>query len=299
MNKTLTFKVADHCFTLSLDERYASSPLLGRYMPFNVSCDNASDILFSVQLLDSMSYEITQTLFEDSPATDDGVVKVNVYETTEGLLYKIFMPSSTTPDALLHVVGERSSVVMNAESALFNQISAFNNAMILSFVTFTLPHNTLLLHASAVLRGGKAYLFIAKSGTGKSTHTSMWIKAFDDAELLNDDHPVVRVHASGEVLAYGSPWSGKTPCYRNLSAPLVAVSRIIRANHNKLTKLSILASYASLMTSSTSMQWSKSLSAAKVKALETLITNVKCYNLECLPNTEAAECCYAGIWGKR
>lgn len=66
-----------------------------------------------------------------------------------------------------------------------------------------------MLHSSAVVVDGRAYLFSADPGTGKSTHTQLWLHEFDGAYILNDDKPALRREADG-WFAYGTPWSGKT-----------------------------------------------------------------------------------------
>ncbi len=296
----MKFKIAEHIFSLSIPERYTD--MLSAYRPFECDgCDESheAEVLYCVEVVDNINYEVTKTLLEDVELSSEWMVRVNVYETTEGLLYNIIMPRSSVVNAQLHIVGMRAIVSLNDDSDNFYISSSFNNAMILSYITYTLPRNTLLLHASAILKDGRAHLFIGKSGTGKSTHSRMWQEAFEDAELLNDDHPVVRCHASGEVVAYGSPWSGKTPCYRNLSAPLAAIVRIKRADYNRLNRLTPIRGYASIMTSCSGVQWSPELSTAKARSLESIITAVGCYEMECLPNNDAARCCYESICAER
>ncbi len=289
----IKLKVADHLFTISMPDRDAY--MLKPYEPF-ISNDTSEE-LFSVELVERLDCVVTRTLIEDIEQLDDSMVRVNIYETTEGLLYNIIMPHSEEVSGSLHVVGRRAMVTLRDGDGVnrYQREIAFTNTMVLSYMTQTATHNTLLLHASAIMRGGRAYLFIGKSGTGKSTHTRMWQESFADAELLNDDHPVVRCFEGGEVIAYGSPWSGKTPCYRDLSAPLSAIVRIKRAEYNRLNRLSTIRGYASVMTSCSALQWSRAMSEAKAKSLEMLITNVSCCEMECLPNRDAAICCYESL----
>ena len=137
----------------------------------------------------------------------------------------------------------------------------------------------------------KAWLFLGKSGTGKSTHSRMWERALDDVILMNDDHPVIRINEKGEAFAYGSPWSGKTNCYKNIKAPLGGIIRIVRAQHNKAKRLSTIESYASLTTSCSGMTWEKQLADGRDRTLQGIITSVPCWIMECLPNEEAARVC--------
>ena len=94
-----------------------------------------------------------------------------------------------------------------------------------------LVRDAVSVHASCVSLEGRGYLFLGRSGTGKSTHARRWLEAFPGCHLLNDDNPVLRVE-DGTVTAYGTPWSGKTPCYRNEYAP---VAGIVRRNSPRRT----------------------------------------------------------------
>ena len=99
-------------------------------------------------------------------------------------------------------------------------------------------YDALLVHGSAIAADGDAYLFIASSGTGKSTHTRLWRELLQDrAWMLNDDKPLLRLQ-DGVVLAYGTPWDGKHHLSRNASAPLKGIARIKRSENNHIERLS-------------------------------------------------------------
>lgn len=92
------------------------------------------------------------------------------------------------------------------------------------FALSTDDKGTVLFHAAVVSHEGRGYMFLGPSGTGKSTHASLWLKYIDGTELVNDDNPVVRITDDGQATVFGSPWSGKTPCYRHVSYPWAASS---------------------------------------------------------------------------
>ena len=95
-------------------------------------------------------------------------------------------------------------------------------------------YNILLFHGSAVEVDGAAYLFTAKSGTGKSTHTKLWRQAFGDrARMINDDKPFLAISDDG-VTVYGSPWQGKHNLGGNISAPLKAICVLERGEENRI-----------------------------------------------------------------
>ena len=91
------------------------------------------------------------------------------------------------------------------------------------------------LHSSAVMLDGKAYLFSAPSGTGKSTHTEKWCRLFG-ATLLNDDKPVLR-RQEGTWMAYGTPWSGKHDLSTPAGVPLGAIAFLLRGQENTIRRM--------------------------------------------------------------
>lgn len=99
-----------------------------------------------------------------------------------------------------------------------------------------LEQDTLMLHGSTVAVDGKAYLFTAPCGTGKSTHTRLWCERFGDrAVMVNDDKPFLQITSSG-VLAYGSPWSGKHGLANNICVPLHGICSLHREEKNQIQK---------------------------------------------------------------
>ncbi len=153
---------------------------------------------------------------------------------------------------------------------------------------------TLLIHASLVRNNNYGYAFIAKSGTGKSTQVSMWLRYIAGSDLMNDDNPIVRF-IDNEFWIFGSPWSGKTPCYRNVKAKLGAITRIDRASTNSVEKLPPIQAFASLLPSCSSMKWDTDIYNAVCDIITKLVETTNIYTLHCLPNKEAAEVCYATI----
>ena len=100
------------------------------------------------------------------------------------------------------------------------------------FAEHLLDHSTLLFHGSTVAADGYAYLFTARSGTGKSTHTRLWMNTFTDrAQMVNDDKPFLQITESG-VIAHGSPWSGKHGLDNNIAVPLAGICLLERGPEN-------------------------------------------------------------------
>lgn len=104
------------------------------------------------------------------------------------------------------------------------------------FAKALLDFDGVYLHSSAVVLDGKAYLFSAPSGTGKSTHTEKWCRLFG-ATYLNDDKPVLRL-IDGVWMAYGTPWSGKHDLSTPMGVPLGGIVFLRRGQENSIRKLS-------------------------------------------------------------
>jgi hypothetical protein len=122
----------------------------------------------------------------------------------------------------------------------------------------------------------------------------MWLRYIENCDLMNDDNPIVRV-IDDKVFIYGSPWSGKTPCYRQVKAPLGAVTRIDRAPENSIEKLPPIEAFASFLPSCSTMKWDKDIFNAICNTVTKVVELVGIYTLHCLPNEEAARVCRAAV----
>ena len=167
---------------------------------------------------------------------------------------------------------------------------AIDNALMILFALATADKDTLLFHAAVVSHEGRGYMFLGKSGTGKSTHASLWLKYIEGTELVNDDNPVVR-----DGVVYGSPWSGKTPCYRNVSYPLGGIVLLSQAPYNKIVRLQGIAAYMTLVSSVSGMRWDERIADGLHRTENTLAQTVATWHLECLPDQEAATLCQTTI----
>lgn len=169
-----------------------------------------------------------------------------------------------------------------------------NNAIMMAFAYAASKYDTLLIHASLVRQNGYGYAFTAKSGTGKSTQVSMWLRYLKGCDLMNDDNPAIRI-IDDEVFIYGTPWSGKTPCYRNIKAKLGAITQIDRALTNSVERLSPINAFAILLPSCSGMRWDKDVNNNVCNTVTRIIELTSIYTLHCLPNREAAEICNHAI----
>lgn len=159
-------------------------------------------------------------------------------------------------------------------------------------------HRTIAaVHSSVIVCHEEAVMFLGESGTGKSTHTRLWRENIEGAVLLNDDSPFVGIH-DGKIIAYGSPWSGKTPCYKSESYPIRAIVRLSQAPHNKMYRLGKLQAIGALLPSlPPAFAYDEQLEDAVMNVLSAVVSKVPVYHLECLPDADAAQLSYSTIYG--
>ncbi len=157
-----------------------------------------------------------------------------------------------------------------------------------------LEDNVLLFHGSAISVDGVGYLFTAKSGTGKSTHTRLWRELFGErAVMVNDDKPLLRIGENG-VTVYGTPWDGKHRLSTNLAVPLKAICILERGRENRITPVTGRDAYPMLMQQS--YRPDDAASMRKTMALvDRLGSSVSLYRLQCSMELEAAETAYKAM----
>lgn len=154
--------------------------------------------------------------------------------------------------------------------------------------------NILLFHGSVVAVDGEAYLFTAKSGTGKSTHTSLWRKYFGErAVMVNDDKPLIRIAEDG-VIAYGTPWDGKHHLSNNIAVPLKAVCYLKRDVNNHVEPLPAKEAWPILRQQSYRPTGVEKM-VKTLKMLDLMIHKVGLYTLGCNMDIEAAKVSYEGM----
>lgn len=151
--------------------------------------------------------------------------------------------------------------------------------------------NGMMLHASAVVVDEKAYIFSAESGTGKSTHTELWLKKFGDkAYILNDDKPAIRIFEDG-VYAYGTPWSGKHDISVNKKVSIAGICFLERDTVNRIelmdSKKAIINFFNASIRKINQLEMLKLL-----ETIDTILKKVPVYKMGCNPTMEAADMAY-------
>lgn len=289
------YEVAQHPFTVTMS---SEEPLWGgmdNYAPF---LSEGEEVLFNVEVCDSV---LDVVLEGEKPIFTDRnqqvqILQITIFRATcGGWLFELTQIDDPRCRARIHISADYSLSRVELHGDVAQRAMLLNNAVILSYMCATASRKTLLIHASSVLHRGQAYLFIGRSGTGKSTHSRMWREVDGSVELLNDDHPILRAHDSGEVIAYGSPWSGKTPCYRNLSACVGGIVRIKQSPSTHIARQRGAKAYGSLFTSSGIRGWDQELMDHKANCIAQIIERVGVWELNCRADKEAAQCAMSNI----
>lgn len=168
-----------------------------------------------------------------------------------------------------------------------------------SFNAQLLNFNGIMIHSSALVMDGKAYLFSAPCGTGKSTHVSLWRRVFGDdrVRVLNDDKPALR-YEDGGWFAYGTPWSGKTGQNLNIRVPLAGIAMIERSEKNEIVPLTGTEAIYAVMAQTIRPEDVTSR-VKMLEILDKLLTDVNVWKLRCNMNPEAAMVAYETMSGVR
>ncbi len=156
--------------------------------------------------------------------------------------------------------------------------------------------NAYLLHSALIEYEGRGYAFAAKSGTGKSTHISLWKKLFGDGvRVINGDKPIVR-YLDGKFVAYGTPWCGKEGLGTNASVPLKAICFIERDNDNSIVRISPADAVSKLFYQVLVPDDIENLDSL-LALLDSTLGSVSCHILKCNMDIEAARVAYEGMKG--
>lgn len=169
-----------------------------------------------------------------------------------------------------------------------------NNAIHAILAEKLLEYGVLLIHGSSLCIDGHAIVFIAPSGTGKSTHTSLWRKVFGERVwMINDDKPMIRIF-DDKAIVYGTPWNGKHKISTNGSAPLKAIVRLTRDKTNHIETMKKSEAYSALITHTYRSRDTRIMTLV-MELEKKLLDTADFYLLGCNMTPEAAEVAWKGI----
>lgn len=155
-------------------------------------------------------------------------------------------------------------------------------------------YDAFFIHATSVRVDEDAYLFLGPSGAGKSTHSRLWKRHFGDRlKVINDDKPIIKVKED-EILACGSPWSGKEGLRNNISAPVRGCIYIHQAKRNSIESMSAKESWELIMRQAYRTQSAGNMKKT-FKLFDKMIKTVPFYSLNCNKTYDAVELAYTKL----
>ncbi len=158
-------------------------------------------------------------------------------------------------------------------------------------------YDTVLVHGSAIAVDGEAYLFTARSGTGKSTHARLWRELLGErAVMVNDDKPLLHI-ADGRATVFGTPWNGKHRLGANIAVPLKAVCLLTRAEDNFIVPIEKSEAYPELIRQIYRPADPEALRAT-LSLIDSLTQVVGLYRLGCNMEPEAARVAFESMGGR-
>ena len=282
------YKVADFCFAVTLLADRDLGVLLPSFCPF--MCDCGGEKLFELNETASLP-ERPEAVLIDEDRNDMGHTRV--FRVEDG--YRVEL--RYVREDLVHVFETNADFTKVLAVICWEDRYApvaLSSMLRIVFSQAIIPHAAVSMHASVVVNDGKAVLFMGKSGTGKSTHTRLWLEHIPGSSLLNDDNPIARV-VGHEVVAYGSPWSGKTHCYKSESAPVAGFIRLRQAPYNRYMPCEDIAAFKALLPGSSVLRQDKTLHSILCGTLIEIAGMTKVGEMECLPDKDAAETCFKSV----
>lgn len=280
-----TYQVADLYF--SFDDKLNILAQKLNYIPFNTN-EGIQDRNYLFHLTIDLSLRPSQKEINFSYTNEIGCYGVTCKDQTyEWILKKL--NSETYYLMTLDIKSKEAKINFNI-SDLFT-LQAADDFTRFAFIYTAAFHDTVLLHASCIMNKDKGIAFMGKSGIGKSTHSSLWIRYIEGSELLNDDQPAVRL-INGLPIIFGTPWSGKTDCYKSKCVPLKAILCMEQKSYNKLIPIPKIKLFTNLLGSCSLIKTEKTTLRKITDTLAKIVEYVPGGILQNKPEEEAAVLSY-------
>lgn len=280
--KKVGFSVAELPFVCLLPESVEIKEMLPSFLPFQAEV--TGEPVFTLQLVEEVKMPDNAVCLENF-SNDLG--HVTLYREGGSFFVQLKYGEDCGAHRLcMKADASKGVIALDWKDPMVKQ--ALVSMLRIVFSQRVLLYDGFSIHASTVVKEGMGYLFLGKSGTGKSTHSRLWMETWPEVELLNDDNPIVRM-VDGQCRVYGSPWSGKTPCYQQRFAPLKGMVRLRQAKENRWTKVTGVLAWTTVYPSCAVMKEETALFLGLQKSLNKVVERVNVGILDCLPDREAAE----------
>ncbi|MCA5004131.1 hypothetical protein [Sphingobacterium bovistauri] len=291
IEKNIYYNIADLQLEVTLAQDCNIETLLPNFEPFRV--EYLDDVIISCRIVMS-SVDLEFNSDESKLLSDISIVwgdRFTFHEDDDYYWTLIQYSQDKTKHWKM-----RSSKDFKLNTVFSGDFESTKNSFIswffmVAFAQSALLNRCILIHSSVVVDEDYGYAFLGKSGTGKSTHSRLWLQNIPGISLLNDDNPAIRIFEDNIVI-YGTPWSGKTKCYINDKRPLKGLVRLKQAPFNLIQPQKSKDALLALLPSCSAIRWNNSLYSTLVNLIIDLISKVQVAELQCLPDAEAAQMCY-------
>lgn len=287
---TIYYNIAGHIIAIETENAVATAALLPNFKPFRHPLPRESFrvVTDTMEPLFYLSGDVPLAI-PNRPRDDSfdwNGIGYEVYHTDGG--WTITMELNRRKQ-VLYATHNWQHLYTDLSLTATDEARFLNNFLIVAFGMASAPLKTVKMHASVIEKNGKALLFLGQSGTGKSTHSRLWQEFVPGCSLLNDDEPVVRLCDDGTVRVFGTPWSGKTPCYRDIHARVAGFVHLHQHPENILTPTKGVKAFASLLQSSCAMRSNVRHRELITDTIGEILQRTPVYRLDCRPD-EAAVC---------
>lgn len=284
MKESRFYTVAESVFSITAESESAMDGLRN-YVPFEGKENFPLAFDISVE-----PFEETDKKLYFNEVIDKDAPMIVAYRCGENWLFEMSVTAVQPCSAKLLATGDFSKAkLMIGKNADMHFV--VDTSCMLMYAFSNAAHGALEMHASVIENQGKGYLFLGKSGTGKSTHSRLWLEYVAGSQLLNDDNPIVRLRNDGSIWVYGSPWSGKTHCYINKGLPVGGIVKLNQAPENKIRRCVLPEAYAALYSSASGLKMNREMYDGLHVTMERIAVEVPFYHLDCLPDAAAAALC--------
>ena len=220
----------------------------------------------------------------------------NKFRYTDGFCQAYLSQDQTAPVDLIATVSEEDFQREKTVSSQFPDGYIENICLYRSICNQLPVLNRMLLHAAVLEYEGNAYAFLGKSGTGKSTHTGLWLKALNGVKIVNGDKPILW-ETEGEIFACGTPWMGKEGLGMNAISPLKGLCFLEQAKENFIRRLTpseaAMKTFAQILIPNDGDNTARTL-----EFTDRIVSKIPCYLLRCNISEEAVKTSFEALTGE-
>lgn len=288
----LTFSIAGKYLHTYFADKIDGRELLDSYAPFYV--ENAEGPLMTDILIEE---GLVSTIAEGKEVGqfDCGGCNHGVWLLPDGGYKMVISDVNGRTACAFRSSADFSKCEVSLFGDIYTKSYGLNNAIMIAFAFSGAREKLILMHSSVTMNAGKGYLFLGVSGTGKSTHSDLWVKHIEGSEILNDDNPAVRLLDDGTVRVYGTPWSGKRNYYKQMSVPIGAFVRLEQAPINEIQRKTPLEAFAVILSSTSTMIWDKDSYMDISDTISEIAMRTPLFHLKNKPEPEAARMSYEAV----